>query len=243
MDIALPSVSQVEAYLARYGHLSGKELLRPFVAGDYPGRTALVSSFGTDSSVLLHMLSELAPATPVVFVNTGRLFGETLRYRDQLVGMLGLTDVREVGPEPMRIDAEDPEGLLFAKDPDRCCHIRKTLPLNRAIQPFDAWITGRKRFQAATRANLQPLEMVEGKMKINPLYDWSQADVDGYMERHGLPHHPLREDGFLSIGCMPCTDRVAPGEDPRAGRWRGKDKTECGIHLPSNVPANAMDGI
>lgn len=232
-----------EGWLAKYRDLSAKDLLRRFLVEEMPGRIAMVSSFGTESAVLLHMIADIDKSTPIIFINTLKLFGETLRYRDQLVRELGLTDLREVQPEPLRIEAEDPEGMLFLSNPDRCCHIRKTLPLQRALQPFAGWITGRKRYQASTRSTLEPIEHREGKFKINPLADWTQADVESYMESHGLPHHPLEADGYPSIGCMPCTDRVRPGEDARAGRWRGADKVECGIHLPSNIGPSAADGI
>lgn len=196
----------------------------------FPGRAALVSSFGTESAVLLHMAAQIDPAVPVLFLNTGKLFGETLKYRDTLVELLGLTDVRELRPEARILAAADPKGLLFASDPDRCCDIRKTAPLDGAVAGFDAWITGRKRFQSDVRSTLRQVERVGDKIKLNPLAPWTKADLTAYLEAHALPRHPLEADGYPSVGCMPCTDRVAVGEDLRAGRWRGQAKTECGIH-------------
>jgi phosphoadenosine phosphosulfate reductase len=142
--------------------------------------------------------------------------------------------VRTIKPDPERIEALDPDGVLWYGNPDMCCRIRKVEPLGRALAGFGAWITGRKGFHGGARTNLQRIEVNQddGRIKINPLADWRKADLDAYFERHALPRHPLEADGFLSIGCMPCTDRVAPGEHARAGRWRGKEKTECGIHVP-----------
>lgn len=204
-----------------------------------PGKVALVSSFGTESAVLLHMISRIRPDLPILFLDTGKLFGETKRYRDQLVESLGLTDVRSVTPDLQRIKELDGKGVLWSQNPNLCCEIRKVEPLARAVAPFDAWFTGRKAFQAATRAKLPVLELADGKFKVNPIVGWTKADIDAYFERYALPRHPLEADGYLSIGCMPCTSRVAPGEDARAGRWRGTDKVECGIHLPGGQPVNA----
>ncbi len=222
--------------LAHSGALIEKAVKRRF-----PGRVALSSSFGTSSAVLLHLVSRIDPTVPVLFLNTQKLFGETLRYRDDLMGRLGLTDVRELAPHAEDIAAHDPDGMLFRTQPDLCCHMRKTLPLNRALQGFDAWMTGRRQEQSSTRSALKPVERIDGRVKINPLAHWSGDDIDAYMDAHDLPRHPLEADGFLSIGCMPCTDRVAPGEDARAGRWRGSEKSECGIHLPlSPLPATGV---
>ncbi len=217
----------------RYRNADTRELLTAMITEEYPGRITLVSSFGAEAAVLLHMISEIDPATPVVFVNSGKLFGETLRYRDQLSERLGLSDVRTVGPAPDRVEQVDPDGVLWYGNPNMCCYIRKVEPLQRALEGCDAWITGRKGFQSGDRANLPVVEAEDdGRIKVNPLAGWRKDALDGYFADHDLPRHPLEADGFLSIGCMPCTDRVAPGEDARAGRWRGKSKTECGIHLP-----------
>ncbi|WP_181699559.1 phosphoadenylyl-sulfate reductase [Chthonobacter albigriseus] len=192
---------------------------------------ALVSSFGADSAVLLHMVSEIDKTLPVVFIDTGKLFGETLRHRDALVERLGLTNVRSVKPQPKRLEEVDPDGTLWFRNTDACCGVRKVEPLSFALSEFDAWITGRKRHQAVTRANLALFEADGEKIKVNPLAGWTSRDVEAYRLAHDLPAHPLVAEGYKSIGCMPCTDRVADGEDERAGRWRGQAKTECGIHL------------
>ncbi len=214
----------------RFAKVKARSLLRLAIEDLFPGRIALVSSFGADSVVLLHMAAQVDPATPVVFVDTGQHFEETLRYRDELVARLGLTNLVNVGPDPEATAAEDPEKFLFASDPDRCCDIRKVQPLARALDGYDAWITGRKGFQSATRSRVPLFEAEGDRVKVNPLVGWSATDLLDYIRAADLPPHPLVAKGFPSIGCLPCTSRVAPGEDPRAGRWRGRTKSECGIH-------------
>lgn len=197
------------------------------------GPVALVSSFGAESAVLLHMAAQLDPAVPVIFLDTLRLFPETLEHHAALVARLGLTDVRRVTPAAEALHAADPAGRLHRADPDSCCALRKTLPLERALAPFAGWISGRKRFQGGQRAGIAMFEREapSGRIKVNPLAGQGPAELAAYFERHGLPRHPLVARGYASIGCAPCTGPVAPGEDPRAGRWRGSDKTECGIHV------------
>ncbi|HTQ14652.1 MAG TPA: phosphoadenylyl-sulfate reductase [Rhizomicrobium sp.] len=205
-------------------------VLRLALAEQFAGRTAVVSSMGAESAVLLHMVAEIDPATPVLFLNTGKLFGETLRYRDRLQDVLGLTDIRAIGPHPADRAAKDPEGVLWTRDTDACCNFRKVVPVRRALEGFAAQITGRKRFQTHARAEMEKVEHFEGRFRFNPLADWSLADLDAYFAAHNLPRHPLVEDGYPSIGCMPCTRRVLTGEAYRDGRWSGLDKDECGIH-------------
>ena len=215
----------------RYGHLPAQDLLNYLCREAFPGRIAIVSSFGTESAVLLDLVARANPATPVIFLNTGKLFAETLRYRDQLVARLGLTDIRVLQPHPTALAKEDPDGRLWARNPDRCCALRKTLPLEDALKGFDAWISGQKRFQASSRGGVSVIEADDaGRIKVNPLAHWSRDDIDDAFAATGLPRHPLESEGFPSIGCIPCTSRVVAGEDARAGRWRGLAKTECGIH-------------
>jgi phosphoadenosine phosphosulfate reductase len=219
-----------------YGQLDGLALLRALLReGPLKGRTALVSSFGAESAVLLDMVATVDPSTPVIFLDTRKLFEETQDYREELSALLGLEDVRVVRPEPTTLARDDPGGALWSRDPDLCCHIRKTEVLDRALAGFAAWITGRKRFQGGLRSALPTIEgeASSGRIKLNPLAPWSAADVERYRLLRNLPAHPLVEGGFTSIGCVPCTRRVAPGEPPRAGRWWGLDKAECGIHRPS----------
>ena len=178
-----------------------------------------------------------------MFLDTGKLFPETLAYRDALVERLGLRDVRSVGPSAATLAAADPAGTLWQSDPDVCCWHRKVEPLDEALAGFPAWITGRNRFQGGMRGALPLIEREpDGRVKVNPLVSWSADDLRRYMDEHGLPRHPLEARGFRSIGCVPCTRATAPGEDPRAGRWAGRGKTECGIHLahaPEAAPTPA----
>ena len=221
--------SQIDAYAARFAGMDTAELVARVVA-DLDGRVAAVSSFGAESAVLLHLIAQADKTVPVIFVNTQKMFGETLAYRDELAEKLGFTDLRVQRPDPHRLAVRDATSLRWSFDPDGCCEIRKVEPLRRALAPFDAWLSGRKGFQAKTRRRLPVLELDEGKLKINPLADWDKARLDAYFAAHDLPRHPLEARGFASVGCVPCTSTVRPGEDPRAGRWRGWDKTECGIH-------------
>jgi phosphoadenosine phosphosulfate reductase len=178
------------------------------------------------------MVADIDRSIPVLFLDTGKLFGETLRYRDRLIERLGLADVRTITPDRAKLSAADPDGMLWLRDPDACCGLRKVEPLGRALTGFDAWVSGRKRYQGVERAALSTFETdADGRVKINPLAGWSRARVVGELLRRNLPRHPLETGGYLSIGCYTCTDRVAPGEDLRAGRWRGLDKSECGIHV------------
>lgn len=219
--------------------LDAQSLMRFSIEDLFPRKIALVSSFGADSAVLLHMAAQIDKALPVLFLETGLLFPETLAYRDRLIELLDLRNVVSIAPSKARLAAEDPETFLWSSDPDRCCEIRKVLPLAKALEGFDAWITGRKRFQAATRAALPLFETEEKRIKINPLANWSGARILAYLDAHELPRHELVAKGYPSIGCIPCTSKVKPGEDPRAGRWRGKAKVECGLH--TQPLANALE--
>lgn len=216
---------------ARHSGLSAADLVALSVESLFPGRIALVSSFGSESAVLLHILSEIDRHVPVLFIDTGRLFSETIEYRDTLVDRLGLRDVRSIKPAEERVAALDPVKALWMTNPDLCCRIRKVEPLARAIVGFDAWFTGRKRFQTSARSALPLFEAEGERIKVNPLADWTAAELMAYATKHELPPHPLVAQGYPSIGCVPCTDRVLPGEDQRSGRWRGTDKDECGIHF------------
>lgn len=231
--------AEARALDAQYGAMGSEDILA--AAFDlYKGRIAVVSSFGADSATLLHLVSKIDRHVPVIFVDTRKHFGETLKYRDALVERFGFTGVRSIVPEAEDIAAADADGALWLRDNDRCCHIRKVLPLARALKGFDAWISGRKRFQSAQRADIPVFEPEEGRIKVNPLASWELSDIIAHMQEHDLPRHPLVAQGYPSIGCMPCTDKVAEGEDARAGRWRGKDKTECGIHFA--LPGENEDG-
>lgn len=191
---------------------------------------ALVSSFGTESAALLEVMADVDPAIPVVFLDTGWLFEETLAYRDTLIATLGLRDVRSIKPLHETLSREDPDRELWFSDPDACCRIRKVEPLQRALAPFSAWINGRKRFQGGLRADIPVVEDDGNRLKFNPFANVSREEIEAIYGLAKLPPHPLVASGYLSVGCMPCSSRTSAGEDARAGRWRGRAKTECGIH-------------
>jgi phosphoadenosine phosphosulfate reductase len=193
-------------------------------------RLAVVSSFGTESAALLKVMADVDPAIPVIFLDTGWLFEETLAYRDTLIAMLGLRDVRSIKPLEETLSREDGNRELWFSDPDACCRIRKVEPLARALAPFSAWINGRKRFQGGLRATIPVVEADGGKLKFNPFANVSREQIEAIYKQANLPPHPLAAMGYLSVGCMPCTSRTSADEDMRAGRWRGRPKTECGIH-------------
>jgi phosphoadenosine phosphosulfate reductase len=205
-------------------------------------KVALVSSFGAESAVLLHMAAQIKKDLPILFLDTGMLFGQTLDYRQQLAAQLGLTDVRDLRPQFQDLAVHDPAADLWKSDTNACCHIRKVLPLERALDGFDGWITGRKRFQGGARLRLQVVEQGERHIKFNPLANWTKEQLDAYGTAHDLPQHPLVAFGYPSIGCWPCTAPVEDGEDIRAGRWAGSDKTECGIHVEHATPALEVGG-
>jgi phosphoadenosine phosphosulfate reductase len=202
------------------------------VAGRDP--LALVSSFGTESAALLKVMADVDPAIPVIFLDTGWLFEETLAYRDTLIAKLGLSDVRSIKPLEETLKREDPERELWFSDPDACCRIRKVEPLARALKPFSAWINGRKRFQGGLRADIPVVEQDGARLKFNPFANVSREAIEAIYKAADLPAHPLAAKGFLSVGCMPCTSRTEGDEDARAGRWRGRSKTECGIHTTTS---------
>jgi phosphoadenosine phosphosulfate reductase len=214
---------------ARYGHLAGEALLRPMI-DEFRGRICLVSSFGAEAAVLLHMVAAVDRDTPVLFLDTQKHFPETLAYRDTLVAQLGLTDVRSLTPDAETVAARDPDGTLWSRNPDACCALRKVVPLNRALAGFSAWISGRKRFHGGERRALPVIEPDGPRIKLNPLASWGAAEIACEFATRGLPPHPLVAEGYRSIGCAPCTKPGASAADPRAGRWAGLDKTECGIH-------------
>jgi phosphoadenosine phosphosulfate reductase len=195
-------------------------------------KLAMVSSFGAESAVLLHLVSQVNPGIPVLFLDTGMLFGQTLDYRKSLSAQLGLTDVRDLRASYTDIATQDPTSTLWKTDTDACCNIRKVLPLDRALGDFDAWITGRKRFHGGDRLRLPVVERgSDGKIKFNPLANATKAELDAYVVDHALPPHPLVAHGYPSVGCWPCTQPVEEGGDVRSGRWKGQDKSECGIHV------------
>ena len=216
-----------------YAGLEGRDLLSGILR-DFHGRAAVVSSFGAESAVLLHMVAEVDKATPIIFLDTAKHFWETLSYRSMLIDRLGLTGVRSIEPDAADVAASDPTGLLHKVNGDLCCNIRKTIPLHKALQGFDVVISGRKRYHGAARATLDLLSLDGDRLKVEPLAGHSALDLAAYMKVHQLPAHPLTEIGYFSIGCEPCTLPGGSADDPRAGRWAGTAKTECGIHWTHN---------
>ena len=201
------------------------------------GEVGVVTSFGAESAVMLHLIAEVAPDAPVIFIDTGFHFDETLAYRDELVSHLGLINVRTVGLDPLSEKRSDPVRDLHLKDPDACCQLRKVKVLDHALRSCDGWISGQKRYQSHERSKIDRVEWdsARGKWKFNPLADWNTADLLTYQTQHEMPAHPLASAGYLSVGCSPCTTPVKAGEEPRAGRWRQHEKLECGLHRPADV--------
>ncbi|MGB7288281.1 MAG: phosphoadenylyl-sulfate reductase [Salaquimonas sp.] len=211
---------------------SSLEMLRMSLKGNLCGKTAVVSSFGAESAILLHLVSRIAPDAPVLFVDTKMMFQETLDYQIELAGKFGLSNVSIVSADQVELRRNDVFGRLHKNDPDACCNLRKTKPLERALASFDAWISGRKRHQSQSRVTMKPMEVDEsGKVKLNPMLHWDHDDIKAYFDLYHLPCHPLTSKGFTSIGCAPCTAKPLEGQDARSGRWQGQEKTECGIHV------------
>ena len=232
MPLSEPVQTRVEALNARYKHHSATAVLEGALKDDQVGEIAMVSSFGAESVALLHLVSVIDNTTPVLFIDTEMLFPETIAYQQELTERLHLKNLRIIRAADSAKRIEDPDGTLHQFNTDACCALRKTIPLQNALEGFDAWITGRKRFQSSTRAALEFFENEDDKrIKINPLAHWDVQDVQDYMTENRLPRHPLVAQGYPSIGCAPCTSPVKEGEDPRAGRWRNSNKTECGIHI------------
>lgn len=221
--------------IERLAALETPALLEAVIGGALGGRVAVVSAFGAESAVVLSLVARIDRAVPVIFLDTEKHFPETLAYRDALVDRLGLIDLRVVHPLPEEVARFDPDGRLWQTAPDQCCLLRKVIPLDHALAGFQGWITGRKRYHGDTRATLPRIEAIDGRIKINPLADWSPEEIRAAFSSLGLPRHPLVAKGYLSIGCAPCTRPVAPRSELRSGRWHGLDKTECGIHHAGEV--------
>ncbi len=237
----LPSPEELNA---RYGNLTSQEVVTALCRDAFRGRVALLTAFGAESAILLDLVSRADPATPVIFLDTGKHFAETLVYRDLAVRRFRLTDLRQIRPDPEMLAAIDPDGTLWQASPNACCGLRKVVPLRQALRPFDLVITGRKRLHGVGREHVELFERFDGRLRVNPLAHWSQAELDLAMENAGLPRHPLLDRGFRSIGCRHCTRPTAAEEGVRSGRWAGSEKSECGIHLPlaSRLAEGNSDG-
>lgn len=236
MSIIIDAASLAERAVelsAKLESAPAEDILEAAIHGAFPERIALVSSFGAESVVLLHLAAQVEPSLPVIFIDTDKHFAQTLDYRDELVERLGLKDFRVVRPDPLETAAEDAKGDLWRTDADACCTLRKVRPNQRALAGFDAWISGRKRHHGGVRAQLPVVEHDGVHFKVNPLASWGPKDITAYMRAHELPFHPLVAQGYPSIGCWPCTAPADGDGDIRAGRWAGQGKTECGIHRPA----------
>lgn len=223
--------SVVRALARRLEGARPEEIIAEAVASARPGKLAVVSSFGTESAALLALVADVDRSIPVLFLNTGWLFEETLRYRNELAAHLGLTDVRNVTPSAEALAMTDPDRDLWFSNPDACCELRKVQPLARVLAGFDGWLNGRKRYQGNERSTISAVEADGERVKFNPFAFIAKREIDEIFENRKLPRHPLEAKGFRSVGCMACTSRTLDGEDDRAGRWRGQNKSECGIHL------------
>jgi phosphoadenosine phosphosulfate reductase len=223
-----------DSLISQYSGFDGVDVLEPLIKKYLAGRIALVSSFGAESAVLLHMAAQIDRHVPVIFLDTGKLFWETKAYRSKLVDRLGLTDIRIIVPNSSDVAEQDAQGALHKTNPDLCCHIRKTVPLEQALDGFLAWISGRKRYHGGSRSLIPTLEIADGRLKVEPLARFTAHDIENYMNHYRLPRHPLVGQGYRSIGCAPCTVKGGTQDNPRAGRWMGFAKTECGIHWTGN---------
>lgn len=224
------TAEDLERLIGLYGHLDGSDLLEAMIKEAFPGGIAVSSSFGIEAAVLLDMVARIDPATPIVFLDTGVLFEETIAYKDVLEKRLGLTDIRTMRPLDDHIQKYDPDETLHETDSNLCCHIRKVLPMQDALHAFDAWVTGRKRFHGGERTDLPALELDQGQIKVNPLINYDRDKILEEFTQRGLPIHALELKGYTSVGCHYCTGLPVAGDDVRSGRWSGQNKTECGIH-------------
>jgi phosphoadenosine phosphosulfate reductase len=239
MNQPLSLAERAEALSRRYQDTDAAALLHGMVNVEFPGRVAVLSSFGAESALLLAVLAEIDRTVPVIFLDTGKIFPETLQYIAAVEARLGLTNIRRVGPAVAALEDRDPEGELWQFDPDACCALRKVEPMRAALQGIDALISGRKRYHSALRRFIPRIEASDGLIKIDPIADWSKERVAAEFTLRALPRHPLEALGYPSIGCMPCTAPIRPGDDLRSGRWAGQAKTECGIHVPRIATAAA----
>lgn len=213
---------------------SAQTILRASILREWLGEITYVSSFGAESAVMLALIADVDPDLPIVFLETGMHFPQTLDYKEALIERLGLTNVRDVPPYESERLIADPKNTLWKTDPDACCALRKVRPLEPALKGFDAWITGRKRFHGGARLSLPVFEYANGRFKVNPMAGWTQEDVQAYFKRRQLPRHPLVAQGYQSIGCWPCTKPAEDPNDIRSGRWAGRAKSECGLHIDKN---------
>ncbi|MEM6625831.1 MAG: phosphoadenylyl-sulfate reductase [Pseudomonadota bacterium] len=222
---------RVERLNGELREASAQTVIRAARIREFKDKICYVSSFGAESAVMLSLIADVDPTFPVLFIDTGMHFQQTLDYRDELSEFLGLTNVQTLHPDEDERKMEDPRNDLWKSDPDVCCELRKVRPLEPALKGYDAWITGRKRFHGGERMQLPVFEHTDGRFKVNPLAGWTPEDVALFLRLRNLPKHPLVEQGYPSIGCWPCTAPASDPNDLRSGRWAGQEKTECGLHI------------
>lgn len=215
--------------------LESKKILEKCIYYFFEKKIAYVCSFGAESAVLLHMISNIERNLPVVFINTLKLFNETIDYKDRLVREFSLKNITELTPSKEDIELYDSEGKLWSNNPDKCCNFRKVKILDNYLNNFQAWFSGRKGYQSDERSKNNIVELQDKKFIISPLISWKKKDVDDYYIKYNLPRHPLSDQGFLSIGCKNCTSKTVNLSDIRSGRWNGLQKTECGIYKSNTI--------
>jgi len=234
-DTLVREAQPVDERLARLnGELreaSAQTILRVSLIREWPDQITYVSSFGAESAAMLALIADVDPNLPIIFLETGMHFPQTLDYKEEITERLGLTNVRDFAPSETERKVLDPKNDLWKTDPDPCCELRKVRPLEPALNGFTAWITGRKRFHGGARLSLPVFEHASGRFKVNPMASWTQEDIDRFFIFRGLPKHPLVAQGYPSIGCWPCTKPAVDPSDVRSGRWAGQGKTECGLHV------------
>ena len=199
----------------------------------FEDKIAYVCSFGTESAILLHIISQIDKTFPVILLNTHFLFDQTLTYKKQLISHLELENCKEIFPKKNDLEKFDSDNSLWKTNIEKCCEIRKVIPLDSELKNYDAWVSGRKNYHQGERKNLKPYEINNKKIVVNPLINFKADDIDKYFYKYNLPRHPLYSDGYLSIGCTNCTQKSSNINDPRSGRWASEMKTECGIHYKS----------
>ena len=225
-----PSISFLDSLNEDYNNLSPMEIIEQSINDVFKNEIAYVCSFGTESAIILHMISKTEKNLPIILINTNFLFDETLKYKNYLLKKLSLKNFIEIFPDKTDLYSEDNNNILWRTDQDRCCNIRKVLPLQKELKKYKAWISGRKSYHNGERRSLKPTEILNRKIVVNPLANIKKDFVDSYFEKENIDRHPLFEKGYLSIGCIHCTQKAINPNDPRSGRWSDKIKTECGIH-------------
>ena len=222
---------KIKALNSRFADGDPKSILEHSILNLFKNKIAYVCSFGTESAIILDLISKIDKDIPIIMLNTHFLFKETIKYKNELLKLLGLKNYREVFPDEKMLNKYDVDNSLWKKDVEKCCNLRKVIPLENSLNNFESWISGRKSYHLGDRQNLKAFELINNKIVVNPLFNSTKEFIDNYFLSNNLPRHPLFEKGYLSIGCSHCTVKAKNIMDPRQGRWSDSSKTECGIHL------------